>query len=402
MKLILNLLGMLIFRSNALRAQAERRALFAGVAIFSAGFLIYALVRNSVYASLPEVLSHGSGWMGSLFNYPLFQILLFLLLVYIPAIVAICNAIAGDGIGFSVSRQEYQSHLSALLPLWGIVFIVSAPLQWLVPHFLIVGLLEISVGMLFRSVLIIGYTLWAIRQLNYVSTMQAVGVFALSWFTFPVYYVLTSFLFALPFFFLIPLIYLGYQWVQSHFASSSNERSFRQHLHALTVNPQDADALYQLGLIYLKRREVDPARRYFRNAIKIDPGDPDYHYYLGRAHELNGEWNQALEQYEETYRLNPEYGLGDIFREVGKGYLHTGSVEKGIEFLKYFLTNRGSDPEGRYWLAVAHQKTGDEEQMRLQLGMIVEQARSNPKFFRKENREWIYRARNMIRGSKNN
>jgi tetratricopeptide (TPR) repeat protein len=196
------------------------------------------------------------------------------------------------------------------------------------------------------------------------------------------------------------LIYLGYQWIRGHFASQINERAFQQKLHALTLNPQDADAHYQLGLIHLNRRNLDAARRYFESALKIDPNDPDYHYFLGRACELRGEWTRALEQYEETYRLNPEYGQGDIFREVGKGYLHTGNVEKGMEFLKFFLAKRGSDPEGRYWLAVALQKTGDSEQMRMHLNVIVEQARSSPSFFRKENREWVYRARNMIRNSR--
>jgi len=392
--------GMLVFRSRALRAQAERRAPVAGAVIFSIGYLIYALLRNSVYSSLPEIMMQRPGLFGSLLNYPLFQILLFLLLIYIPAIIVISNAMSGDGLGLSISKQEYQAHASALLPLWGLTFLVAAPLQWLIPHFLIIGVLEISVGMLVRSVLIIVYTLWAIKQLNYLSSMQALGVFALSWFTLPVYYLLTSFLLALPFFIVIPLVYLGYQWIQGYHASRAGERSYQQHLHALTMNPQDADALYQLGLIYLKRRNLDAARKYFENAMKVDSRDPDYSYWLGRTHELRGDWTRALEQYEETYRLNPEYGLGDIFREVGKAYMHTGRVEKGIEFLKYFLAKRGSDPEGRYWLAVAFQKMDDAEQMRIQLNMIVEQARSNPRFFRKENREWIYRARNMIRDSR--
>jgi tetratricopeptide (TPR) repeat protein len=279
------------------------------------------------------------------------------------------------------------------------LFLITAPLQWLVPHFLVVGVLEISVGMLVRSGLLLIYTVWSIQQLNYLSLGQALAVFALSWFTLPVYYLLTSFLFALPLFFMIPLIYLGFQWVRGHFAWQMNERAFQQNLHTLTLNPQDADAHYQLGLIHLKRRHLDAARRYFESALKIDPDDAEYHYYLGRVYELKEEWGRALEQYEETYRLNPEYALGDIFREVGKGYLHTGNVEKGIEFLKFFLIKRGSDPEGRYWLAVALQKMGDAAQMRVQLNMIAEQARSNPRFFRKENREWIYRARNLIRNS---
>ena len=62
--------------------------------------------------------------------------------------------------------------------------------------------------------LLVVYTVWAIQQLNYLSVAQAFGVFALSWFTLPVFFILTSFLFALPFFIMIPLIYLGYQWIR--------------------------------------------------------------------------------------------------------------------------------------------------------------------------------------------
>lgn len=400
MKFLSDLLGMLAFRSGAIRALAERRAIIAGGICFSLGYLLYALLRNMVYASLPELVSHQSIWAGYSVFMQLLQVLLFLLVLYVPFILVVSNAISGDGLGISISRQEYQAHVAALLPLWGVVSLVAAPLQLLLPHFLIIGIVEISIGMLIRSILVVVYTLWAIRRLNYLSAIQALGVFALSWFTYPVYFALTSFLFALPFFILIPLIYWGSLWVRGYHTAHAGERDFRRHLHALTANPQDADAQYQLGLIHLKRRDLDAARRYFESALKIDPGDPDYHYFLGRTHELKGEWSSALEQYEETYRLTPEYGLGDIFREVGKAYLHTGNAAKAMEFLGFFLSKRGSDPEGRYWLAVALQRAGDREQMYAQLNIIAEQARSNPRFFRKENREWVYRARKMMRDAR--
>jgi tetratricopeptide (TPR) repeat protein len=397
MNLIADLLGILAFRIRAIRALAERHAVALGIVCFIFGYSAYIYVRNYVYSTLPEVLSHPPGIFGVLLDLNLIQTFLFLLLVYIPAVIISANAISGDGFGFSISRQEYQSHLSALLPVWGMLYLISAPIQLLIPHFLIVGMVEISIGILVRSLLMFVYTLWAIKQLNYLSLMQAVGVFALSWITFPLYYLFTSFLFALPIFFLIPLLYWGSQWIRGYFASRTNEQIFRRHLRTLTENLQDADAHYQLGLIQLKRRGLDAARDYFLTACRITPADPDYHYYLGRTHELKREWKQALEQYEETYRLDPEYGLGDIFREVGKGYIHEGNIERGIEFLKYFLTKRSSDPEGRYWMAIAMQKSGELEQMRFQLNRILEQARSSPKFFRKQNRAWIYQARAMLR-----
>jgi tetratricopeptide (TPR) repeat protein len=304
-------------------------------------------------------------------------------------------------LGFAISKQEYRAHGSAILLLWGVLFLIDAPLQHYVPQFLVIGIVGISVSMLVLLPLMLVYTLWIVKELNYLSISRTIAVFILSIFTLPIYYLVTSFIFALPFFILFPMIYLGYQWMRDYVASQSGERSFQQNLHTLTMNPQDADAHYQLGLIHFRRRNLDVARRYFENALKIDPVDPEFHYFLGRTWEYQGDWARALEQYEETYRLNSEYGLGDVFREVGKGYLNTGSVEKGIEFLNFFLGRRDSDPEGRYWLAVAMQRSGKLDQMRLQLKLILEQANANPRFFRRENREWIYKARSLLREAGN-
>jgi tetratricopeptide (TPR) repeat protein len=391
-----NLLGTLVLRAAAIRALGEERAVFRGIVCFTVGFLTFALVRSAVYLSSLEPASVEAGLLSSFFHLNLLQAILFFAVIYIPAVILLGNSISGDGLGFYISKGEYQAHVSALLPLWGTIFLISAPFQWffLVPWPELFG---ISLGLLVLVILMMVYSVWAIRELNFLSSAAALGVFVLSWFTLPVFYVLTAFLFALPLFILIPAIYLAFQRMRTHVDSRVGERNLQQHLHTLTLNPHDADAHHQLGLIHLKRRNLEAAQRYFSAAMKIDPKDPDYHYFLGRVLELKGDWPRALECYEETYRINPEYGLGDIFREVGKAYLHAGRLEKAIEFLKFFLESRGSDPEGRYWLAVALQKTGNPENMKAQLNTILEQARSNPRFFRRENREWLYRARMLLR-----
>jgi len=396
MKYLLDLLAALGFRRNALRALAARQSLAGGLGCLAAGFLVFALIRSSVYAEPQEpgpmfVLSLISSFM----NLNVLQVLLFLSIIYVPSIICLSNAFAGDGLGFTLSRKEYRNHMSALLPLWGLLMLLTAPLQ---RFFFVLGdFFGISVGLLALILLTAAYTVWAVRELNYVSTAAATVVYAFSWLTLPIYYVLTTFIFALPFFILFPLLYVFYRRFQDYASARSGEREFQEHLRSLTVNPQDADAQHQLGLIYLKRGNLAAAESYFQNAQKIDPSDPDYHYYLGRAFEAREDWPKALEQYEETYRLDSGYALGDIFREVGKGYLHTGRLEKAIEFLQYFLQTRSSDPEGRYWLAAALQRVEDPEGMRVQLRTILEQAHSNPRFFRKENRQWISRARSLLR-----
>jgi tetratricopeptide (TPR) repeat protein len=182
-------------------------------------------------------------------------------------------------------------------------------------------------------------------------------------------------------------------------ASRSLLQGFRRLLRTLTSYPRDADAHFQLGLLHFRSSHLDAALGYFEQAVTIDPSDADYHYYMGRIYEARGQWPQAADEYEATYRLNPDYGLGDIFREVGKAYLHTDRLEKALEFLTYFLERRSSDPQGRYWLAVALQRAGRREEMRMHLNAVLDQARSSPRFFRRTQREWIYRSRILLRST---
>jgi len=388
--------GLLAFRRPALRALSARSPVAAGVTLFAAAFLAFVLLRNTVYAGLIEA-GESAGPAGFL-RLNLVQILLFLSLVYVPALIVLANAIAGDGLGLSFSREEYRPHVAVLFALWGALLFVTAPLQALFPQFLIIGIVSISIGLLALLLLLAAYTVWAVKELNHLSPVAAFAVFALSWFTLPVFYFLTAFLAALPFFLLIPLFYVVLQRLRSFERERVSRASLQQHLKTLTVNPRDADAHYQLGVIHLARGHLEIAQGYFERALAINGEEPDYHYHLGRAFEAADSWPKALEHYEETYRLNPHYGQGDIFREVGKGYLHAGNPGKAIEFLRFFLGDRDSDPEGRYWLAVALQKSGAGEGMQVELRRLLEQARSSPRFFRKENRRWLHRARTLLRG----
>jgi hypothetical protein len=196
MRFFANILGMLAFRENALRMQAERRTSIAGAVLFCIGFLAYAIVRNSAYATLPEIADQFAPDASFLDSnlvqvfFRLVQLLLFLLIVFVPALILLGNLFAGGRLGFSISKQEYQEHLSVLLPLWGVLFFIAAPLQWLIPFIPIKLsaniLVDISFGILALSILLFIYTLWAIKQLSCLSLAQSIGVFALSWFTFVV------------------------------------------------------------------------------------------------------------------------------------------------------------------------------------------------------------------------
>ncbi|MCL2877592.1 MAG: tetratricopeptide repeat protein [Acidobacteria bacterium] len=396
-----NLIGALGFRTAALRALADSQAVPAGIVCYIVGYLAYALARSFVYASSPEIMYGRRGILPTVLGINLSQelmFLLFLLFLFVPAIVALSNAFSDDGLGLSFSVTEYRAHIAVLFPTWGAVCLVTAPLQWLFPHFLIVGeIIEIPAISLLRALLLGIYTFRAVMRLNYLSPTRTCGVFALSALTVPIFFVVSLFIWSLPFLFLIPLIYLATGWIRNTGVGRTGVVDFQRNMQALTVNPQNADAHYQLGRISLDRGNPVAAGGYFEAAVKITQQVAEYYYYFGLACERKKDWGKALECYEKAYQLDPEYGQGDIFREVGKAYVNTGSVEKGKEFLTFFLSRRDADPEGRYWLAAALQKSGNPEGARFQLTLIIEQAKANPRFFRKRNREWIYRARNLMR-----
>jgi len=397
-----NLTGALGFRVSALRALADSQSVWAGIACYVAGYLAYALARGFVYASFPELMSGRGGLLSVSQGISLAQGLLFLLFLFLPAIVALSNAFSDDGLGFSFSTAEYRAHIAALFPIWGAICLVTAPLQWLFPHFFLIagGTTGISAIFLLRALLLGIYTFWAVMRLNYLTPTRTCGVFAVSMLTVPIFFVVLMFIWSLPFLFLIPLIYLATVWIRNLGAGRAGTGDFQRNMRALTVNPRNADAHYQLGRISLDRGNSAEACGYFEEAVKITQEIAEYYYYFGLACARKMDWLKALECCEKAYRLDPEYGQGDIFREVGKAYVNTGSIEKGKEFLDFFLARRDADPEGRYWLAVALQKSGDIERTRFQLTLIIEQAKANPRFFRRRNREWIYRARSLMRETK--
>jgi tetratricopeptide (TPR) repeat protein len=397
MILLLNILKALAFRPGSLRALAQKRALVPAFLFLALGFVAFVLARSSAtQESFPYLRERPSALVFFLETHVL-QMMLFLSLIYVPVIVLLSNAFAGDGLGLSISRSEYLGHLSGLLPLWGALFLIGAPL---VPVFLTLGIIEISLGEFWLLLATAAYTVWAIRELDYLPVAAALGVFVLSLLSLPVLFVLTNFLLAVPFFLVLPLLFVFIQRLRELLGTKSLLQGFRRHLRTLTANPRDADAHFQLGLLHFRSGHTDAALGYFEQAAAIDPSDADYHYYMGRIHEARSQWAQAADEYEATYRLNPEYGLGDIFREVGKAYLHTDRLDKALEFLTFFLERRSSDPEGRYWLAVALQGAGRKDEMRTHLNAVLDQARSSPRFFRRTNREWIYRSRILLRGTR--
>lgn len=179
------------------------------------------------------------------------------------------------------------------------------------------------------------------------------------------------------------LIFWAYMLFQSDLRTLGSglrsRQSFRRHLEASSINPHDADAHYQLGLIYQQRRQLDEAAARFRKSISIDREDADSHFQLARILRQQNKPEEALPLLERVAALDDRHALSDIWRETGATLLELGRVKEAERALEKYVERRGYDPEGLFWYGKALQKLGRKEEAAAAFKRCVEAADTMPR-----------------------
>ena len=198
------------------------------------------------------------------------------------------------------------------------------------------------------------------------------------------------------------LLYFGYRALQGEavdiLGGLGARRSLRRYLEASTLNPRDADAHYQLGLIHLQRRQLREAAERFRRAVEIDPREIDAEFQLARIARQEGRWEDAIRHLERVLAADPGHSSFEAWREAGAVYLSTGAFSHARTVLERFVENRPYDAEGLHRLGMAHKGLGDREKARELFERCVEAARTAPDHRQREVRPWRREAERERRG----
>jgi tetratricopeptide (TPR) repeat protein len=173
--------------------------------------------------------------------------------------------------------------------------------------------------------------------------------------------------------------------------------SFRQNLEAATLNPADASAHYQLGLLHAQRGEFDAARERFHRAVEIDPEETDAHYQLGRIARAQGRLPDAIAHFGEVVRRDEAHAQHEIWREVGATYLAAGQFADARDALERFLARRPSDPEGLYLMGRAVFGLGNPREAREWMQRCVESVRTAPAYKYRADKRWLNEAQQFLR-----
>jgi tetratricopeptide (TPR) repeat protein len=332
------------------------------------------------------------------------MIVLFVAAVYTPIAILIANLFERRASFSLVIREEYASVVSCSLLSLSAALLVTLPaavfIGWqsailrseTVPGFfyllvmmplpIFAALMTITVGVSFR----IGWAAAAVTTL--ISFLSLLGA--------PLLMQAATFVCASPFLLLI-LVFLLRDRVDELIGSTRARQAFKQNLEAATLNPADASAHYQLGLIYQKRGELDGAVGSFKRAVEIDPREVDAHYQLGRIARQQGRLNEAVQHFERVLQFDPAHSQNEIWRETGLVYYDAGQFPDALEMFDKFLDKRPSDAEARYWRGMTLDKLGRENEAIQEMQNCVESVRTAPAYKYRFDRRWMNLAESYLR-----
>jgi len=91
----------------------------------------------------------------------------------------------------------------------------------------------------------------------------------------------------------------------------------------IIANPDDADVLSNIGLIYFQKGDFKEAKDAFLKCLEKDTGVQEAYFNLGRLYQSEREFDKALTYYKEVVLNNPNdgvtyYYMGECARAVGR------------------------------------------------------------------------------------
>lgn len=378
--------------------------IFTGVLLaISASFLYHDLAGGELAAALSSLTGRvprrGSALAAGYLLTRLFANtapILFLAVVFVPASLFVGRLLdrARAGTFSQVLKSNYRPLASCVMFSWS-----AAHLAMLVPALLMTDLESTAVRALLPLpyfALLAALSLKLSLNLSYSRALVALGVSALSLVALPLLSGGLLMLMSSPLLLLLAIL-LVWGYVGNIMAQRRKREEFKRNLEIATLNPADASAHYNLGLIYQQQGQPDEAAECFRKAIEIDPNETDSHYQLGRIARREGRHPDAISHFDDVVRRDDDHSHGEVWREIGGTYLEAGQLDDALAALRQFLERRPWDAEGRYLYGLTLERLGRHEEAVEVMRAIVELVKTAPTYKLRSDRKWMQEAEDFLR-----
>lgn len=324
---------------------------------------------------------------------PFYRPALAISVFYVPAIILLVSLFGGIGSFGLLLRRDYAVLATCTFLAWA-----AAHLPFALTGLALFGS-EVDPTVLFALWMASGalfgvFMIFAIRTVFGASYATALIAVALSWPAFSlsvyVFQYVSPWLLS-PFILFYAFIYFGGYLggeVRGFGNSFRQRQNLKRFLHNATVNPKDADAHVQLGLIYLERRQEARAIEHLTKALDIDKTEIDANYELGKIAREHSDLQKALDYFSVVVEQDDKFRLSEIWREIGATYLAAGMMDEAAEPLEKFVARRPVDPEGLYYLGKVLKARGENERANEMFTSAIESAKTSPYFRSRQLGRW--------------
>ncbi len=127
--------------------------------------------------------------------------------------------------------------------------------------------------------------------------------------------------------------------LENKIISDKNEKAIAELSKAIQTNPQDSNAYYNRGNVYLEIKEYDKAIVDFSKLIEINPQYAEAYNDRGYAYYLKKDYDKAITDYSKAININPKllksyHNRKEAYRAIDKNDLATADAQK-IKDLEY-------------------------------------------------------------------
>ena len=125
--------------------------------------------------------------------------------------------------------------------------------------------------------------------------------------------------------------------------------SFQQ---VIAAKPQDAEAYYNLGTLYLRKNSLVDARRYLEQTLKLRPEYAEAWNNLGMIAGQEGQAEEAIRDFQKCLQLRPDYVIALL--NLGNLYRRQGATDEAEKLLSRALEIEPENPEANYSLGMLY------------------------------------------------
>ncbi len=129
---------------------------------------------------------------------------------------------------------------------------------------------------------------------------------------------------------------------------------------ALELNPNYVPALVGLGTAYFfKKRAYGQATQLYRKASDIAPS-AQLHNYLGTSLRTQGHYNEAIDEYQQAIKLNPNYAPAHM--NLGITYYYLNKFNENIDRQKKAISLNPNYPDAYFFIAQGYERANNPQQ----------------------------------------